>query len=166
MADRTIERLGRSHVRGEFACGKSPLDDFIRVLVGQYEKRNLGRTYVALRPGESRVIGYYTLASGAISFRDLPPDAARTLPKHPVPVVLLARLAVDRSARGERLGEALLMDALSRCLGLADPVGIHAAEVDAIDEEAKSFYLKYGFVPLLDDPHHLYLPIATIQSAF
>ncbi len=166
MGDWTIERLGRAHARGEFACGKAPLDDFIRVLVSQYEKRDLGRTYVALRSGESCVIGYYTLASGAISFRDLPRDAARKLPKHPVPVVLLARLAVDRSAREERLGEALLMDALSRCLGLAEPVGVHAVEVDAIDEEARSFYLKYGFVPLLDDPHHLYLPIATIKSAF
>src|SRR4051794_6762095 len=112
MTDWKIEWLDRTHDRDRFTCGKGPLDDFIRRLVSQYEKRNLGRTYVAARPAERTVCGYYTLASGAIEFQDLPQPSARKLPKHPVPVILLARLAVDRSAQGQGLGEALLLDAL------------------------------------------------------
>jgi GNAT superfamily N-acetyltransferase len=166
MDDWRIEPLGRTHDRSGFDCGKGPLDDFLRNLVSQYEQRNLGRTYAALRPGEKRVLGYYTLASGAISFQNLPADAARKLPRHPVPVILLARLAVDRSVQGSGLGRTLLVDALKRSLGLADRLGIHAVEVDAIDPAARSFYEKFGFVPLLDNEFHLYLPMATIKTAF
>jgi GNAT superfamily N-acetyltransferase len=165
MADWQIERLDRSHDRGSFTCGKPPLDEFLRRLVTQYEKRNLGRTYVAVLPGEKRVSGYYTLASGAIAFQNLPEPTARKLPGHPTPVVLLARLAVDQRAQGQGLGETLLIDALGRCLGLAEEIGVHAVEVDAIDPQARAFYEKYGFVPLPDSELHLFLPIATIQDS-
>jgi GNAT superfamily N-acetyltransferase len=166
MDDWRIERLATTHERSAFDCGKAPLDDFLRRLVNQYEKRNLGRTYVALRPGDKRVCGYYTLASGAISFENLPSTAARKLPRHPVPVILLARLAVDQGAQGCGLGRTLLVDALKRSVGLADWLGIHAVEVDAIDAAAKSFYEKFGIVPLLDQAFHLYLPMATIKTVF
>jgi GNAT superfamily N-acetyltransferase len=165
MPDWRIEPLDRSHDRAMFACGKPTLDDFLRRLVTQYQKRNLGRTYVAVRPGEKRVAGYYTLASGAIAFQNLPATVARKLPNHPVPVILLARLAVDRQAQGQGLGEALLLDALGRCLGLADTIGVHAVEVDAIDRQAREFYEKYGFAPLPDGDLHLFLPIATFRNA-
>jgi GNAT superfamily N-acetyltransferase len=164
MADWQIEPLGRDHFRGAFSCGRPPLDDFIRRLVSQYEKRNLGRTYVAVQPGEKSVCGFYTLASGAVAFETLPETSARKLPKHPVPVVLLARLAVDQAVQGRRLGEALLVDAFSRCLLLADKLGIYAIEVDAIDQQARTFYEKYGFVPLLDNELHLFLPVSTIRE--
>jgi GNAT superfamily N-acetyltransferase len=137
----------------------------LRTLVSQYEKRDLGRTYVATREGEKRVYGYYTLASGSLSFQNLPREAARKLPKHPVPVILLARLAVDQSAQGCGLGEALLVHAIKQCAQLAETLGIHAIEVDAIDPPATAFYAKYGFVTLLDQPLHLYLPVATLRSA-
>lgn len=161
-----IERLDRSHERGEFECGKESLDKFLRLLVSQYEKRNLGRTYVALRPGEKRVLGYYTLASGSISFESLPASVARKLPNHPVPVVLIGRLAIDRSVQGQGLGGILLADALRRCAGLSDDLGIQAVEVHALDDEARRFYEHYGFISLLDDVRHLYLPVATIRSVF
>lgn len=164
MADWKIERLDRSHERADFDCGVPSLDDFIRLLANQYEKRRLGRTYVAIGSGDRRVVGYYTLASSCVGFDDLPGDFARKLPRHPIPTVLLARLAVDRSAQGQGLGADLLIDALARCLGLADPVGVHAVEVDAIDSRAAGFYSKHGFIPLLDDELHLFLPIATIQG--
>jgi GNAT superfamily N-acetyltransferase len=164
VADWQIGPLGRGHFRGAFSCGKPPLDDFLRRLASQYEKRNLGRTYVAVQPGETRVCGYYTLASGAVSFDHRPEASARKLPRHPVPVALLARLAVDQAVQGRGLGEALLVDALRRCLELADGLGIHAVEVHAIDEQARTFYEKYGFVPLLDHRLHLFLPVATIRD--
>jgi GNAT superfamily N-acetyltransferase len=165
MADWQIERLAKSHERAGFFSGKPSLDDFIRTLVSQYEKRNLGRTYVAVRPGEKRVWGYDTLASGAVPFMHLPAPAARKLPKHPVPAILLARLAVDQGAQGQGLGEALLLDALDRCSNMADSLGVHAVEVAAIDGTAKRFCEKYGFMTLLDDELHLFLSIATIRNA-
>jgi GNAT superfamily N-acetyltransferase len=164
MAEFRIEPLGPDHERAEFCCGRQPLDEFIRTLVSQYEKRNLGRTYVALRGDENRIWGYYTLASGAVSFQTVPKKVSRKLPKHPVPVALLGRLAVDQSAQGQSLGEMLLIDALRRCLNLSEQLGVYAVEVHALDVQAKSFYEKYGFVPLLDNDLHLYLPIATLRG--
>jgi GNAT superfamily N-acetyltransferase len=165
VAEWQIERLKNTHQRGEFSCGKPLLDDFLRLRASQYEKRRLGRTYVAVFPGETKVAGYYTLAAGAIPFANLSSNVSKRLPKHPVPVILLARLAVDRKARGQGLGKALLQDALRRCLEMSEQLGVYAVEVLAIDAEAKGFYSKYGFVPLADKDLHLFLPIETIKKA-
>ncbi|MFO0976037.1 MAG: GNAT family N-acetyltransferase [Planctomycetaceae bacterium] len=164
MVEWIIEPFGNGHDRTAFTCGKSSLDDFIRIRVSQYEKRRLGRTFVAVPEGERRVVGYYTLAAGAVTFERLPTELSRKLPKHPVPVILLARLAVDQSAQGQRLGEGLLLDALQRTLELSRNLGAYAIEVEAIDDSAVAFYSKYGFSPLLDDTKHLYLPLATIEK--
>jgi GNAT superfamily N-acetyltransferase len=164
MDDWRIERLARSHIRSRFDCGQPSLNDFLRTLVSQYEKRNLGRTYVAVQGSDCRVFGYYTIASGAVAFEHLPAEAARKLPRHPLPVVLVARLAVDRAVQGQRLGEKLMLDALARSVDLSDELGIHAVVVDAIDRQAKAFYQKYRFIPLLDSEFHLYLPITTIRT--
>ena len=162
MADWTIEPFGKDHDRSTFACEKPSLDEFLRTRVSRYEKRRLGKTFVAVSEGEKRVIGYCPLAAGALMFEHLPTEASRKLPKHPVPVILLARLAVDQSAHGKRLGEGLLLDALQRSLDLSDNLRTHAVEVDALDDSAIAFYRKYGFSPLLDNPKHLYLPLVTI----
>ena len=162
MADWIIEPFGPRHERAEFRCGRPTLDDFLRFRVGQYEKRRLGKTFVAVRRDAPRVFGYYTLAAGAVAFELLPAELARKLPRHPVPTVLLARLAVEVSAQGQRLGEALLLDALQRSLDLAAGLGVHAVEVEALDETAAAFYRKYGFAPLLDKPMRMFLPLATI----
>jgi GNAT superfamily N-acetyltransferase len=151
---------------GRFSCGKAPLDAFLHTLVSQYEKRGLGKTFVAIQPGQKRVYGYYTLASAAVPFERVPEKAAGKLPKHPVPVVLLARLAVEESMQGKGLGGLLLADALKRSLDLSKKLGIHAVAVEAIDQQAESFYEKFGFVALRDNPLHLYLPIATIGREF
>jgi GNAT superfamily N-acetyltransferase len=164
MNDWQIERIERSHIRNQFNCGKPTLDDFIRTLVNQYEKRGLGRTYVAVLAGEQLVRGYYTIASGAIAFDTVPPERAKKLPRHPIPVVLIARLAVDQTAQRQRLGEKLLLDALNRSLELSDAIGIHAVVVDAIDSDAKAFYHKYRFTSLIDDEFHLILPVSTIRD--
>jgi GNAT superfamily N-acetyltransferase len=160
-----IERLDRGHERQGFDCGTPSLDDFIHSLVSQYEKRNLGRTYVALQQDDPRVLGYYTLASGAIDAGSLPAQQAKKLPRHPVPVVLIARLAVDQSAQGKGLGGLLLRDALTRSLEISEQLGIHAVIVDALDTEAKAFYKRFGFLPLTDDPMRLFLPMSTIRAA-
>jgi len=164
MADWQIEPLHSSHERRQFCCGKAALDHFLHALVTQYEKRKLGRTYVVVERGQRRILGYYTLASSAIPCHDLPAALAKKLPRHAVPVALLGRLAVDQGAKGQGLGRELLRDALNRCLELSASLGIFAVEVVAIDAEAKAFYQKFGFVPLVDDELHLFLPIKTIQE--
>ncbi len=164
MAEWQIERLDAIHERGEFCCGKAPLDDFMHSLVNQYEKRKLGRTFVAVVVGEKTVRGCYTLAASSITFASVPARISRKLPKHPVPVVLLGRLAVDRTHQGKGLGEELLMDALHRSLTLSENLGIFAVEVLALDHDARDFYLKYGFVSLLDSELHLFLPLKTIEA--
>jgi GNAT superfamily N-acetyltransferase len=163
VADWIIEPFGKHHERASFSCGRPALDDFIRALVSQYEKRSLGKTFVATLPGDSRVFGYYTIAAGAIGFEQLPPTAARKLPKHPVPIVLLGRLAVDSSAQGKRLGEGLLLDALQRSLDLSSTLGVYAIEVKALDDAAAAFYRKYGFMALVDNPSHLFLPMSIVE---
>ncbi len=154
------------HHRTGFQCGNPALDEFIQALVSQYEKRRLGKTFVVVRADESHtVVGYYTLAAGAVAFAHVPEEVVRKLPKHPLPVILLARLAVDQAAQGQRVGEALLTDALRRSLELSKSLGVFAVEVLAIDAQAAAFYGKYGFTPLLDDARHMYLPIRAIEEA-
>ena len=155
-----IERLSPHHHRHDFDCGVQELNSYLQRYSGQHERKGIGRTYVALRQDEIRVLGYYTISSSAVAF-DL---VAENLPRHPVPVALVGRLAVDNSARGQRLGEALLIHALRSALRAAKIVGIYAVVVDAIDESAKSFYLKYGFNELTDDHLHLYLPLKAIEK--
>jgi GNAT superfamily N-acetyltransferase len=164
MPDWRIERLTAAHERGAFSCGKASLDEFLRQLATQYERRNMGRTFVAVRPDGPTVHGYYTLASGSVAFANLPDDVSRKLPRHPIPVAHLGRLAVDAKARGQRLGETLLLDALQRCHRFSEDLGVFAVEVYALDDEARQFYLKYDFKALVDDERHLYLTMKKVKQ--
>jgi GNAT superfamily N-acetyltransferase len=159
-----IERLARSHDRTGFDCGILVLSEWLKQRAGQYDKRDLSRTYVAARRGESIVLGYYAISSHRVSHEALPVEQSKGLPHLDLPVVLLGRLAVDRSVQGKGLGALLLVDALRRAEFLAEHVGIRTVEVDAIDNAARGFYLKFGFTALLDDPRHLFLPIAAARK--
>ena len=166
MAEWVIERPTTAHDRTGFSCGKAPLDTFLATLVSQYEKRRLGRTFVATEPEQSRVAGYYTLAAGAFDLSCLPRKDRKKLPKHPVPTIHLGRLAVDRAFRGQRLGETLLLHALCNALTVSETLGAFAVDAWAVDDEARGFYEKYGFAPLEDNPSHLYLPMKTVEAMF
>jgi ribosomal protein S18 acetylase RimI-like enzyme len=166
MADWLVSPLNKDHQRADFACGKAPLDSFLRSLVTQYEKRGLGRTYVVTEPESMFVAGYYTLAAGALDVSVLPAALRKKLPKHPIPTVHLARLAVDLNFRGRRLGEFLLFNALETALASARMLGIFGIDVWAIDDDACAFYKKYGFVALDDAPHHLVMAMKTVEAMF
>ena len=159
-----IERLDKSHDRASFDCGKPPLNDWLRQLAGQYQRRDLARVYVAVRENDPRVLGYYAIANHRVRYDALPEQQAKGLPAIDVPVVLLGRLAVDKTAQGQGLGEHPLMDALCRAAHISEHIGIRAVEVDAIDEAARQFCLKFGFVPLVDDRQHLFLPMQVIRK--
>jgi GNAT superfamily N-acetyltransferase len=158
-----IEPITRSHVRDDFECGKPSLDTFLRNYALQHDERKIGRTFVAVEEGAPHVIGYYTLASGKVAFQNIP-NNKKLPPNMPVPVVLLGRLARDRRYKGQQLGELLLMHALWRAHLISKHLGVYAVEVDALDDQAATFYQRYQFVPLLDDPHHMYLPMKTIEQ--
>jgi predicted GNAT family N-acyltransferase len=165
MANWVIERLHKSHDRESFCCGNDSLDRFLKTQASQYEKKRVGRTFVAVSPGENIVRGFVTMATGSISLDALAASGRKGLPKHPIPTVHLGRLAVDQSARGQRLGETLLLYVLKMTIELAERLGVFAVDVWALDAIARSFYQKYGFLPLEDDPFHLYLPLATLAKA-
>lgn len=158
------ERLGKHHDRTRFDCGNPRLNEWLTQRAGQFDRRDLARTYVAVHPGEPQVLGYYAVSSHAVRHEALPSDQAKGLPHIDVPVVLLGRLAVDRSEQGKGLGSFLLIDALRRARHLAEHVGVRAVEVDAIDDAARRFYLRYGFVAFKDDPRHLFLPMTVIRK--
>jgi ribosomal protein S18 acetylase RimI-like enzyme len=164
MPEWTISPLTKIHDRAEFSCGKASLDSFLRSHVTQYEKRRLARTYVATELGSTKVAGYYTLAAGALDASVLPEALRKKLPEHPIPTAHLARLAVDSSYKGKRLGERLLLHALDNALESAKIMGVFGVDVWAIDEQASAFYQKYGFTSLADDPHHLLLATKTIEA--
>ena len=119
---------------------------------------------MATRPGDLVVQGYTTLRSGALSAATLPEAERNRLPNYPVPVVHMGRLAVDRAVQGQRLGEALLVDALRRAYAASKDVAAYAVEVIAINDKARSFYIKYGFQEMLDDRLHLYLSMKIVSG--
>ena len=160
-----IEKLAKRHDRAAFDCGVEELNAYLQRYAGQNERAGLSQHYVAPAPGSgSAILGYYALSAGAVDFELLDEDQRKRLPRYPVPVAHLGRLAVDRSAQGQRIGETLLVDALARTVKVADEVGIHAVEVVAINDAARKFYVKYGFTALRDDMNHLYLPIKTVNK--
>ena len=156
----TIERLSSHHNRRDFDCGVDELNSYLQRYSGQHERKGMGRTYVAIEENDARVLGYYTISSSAVAF-DIVPE---NIPRHPVPVALIGRLAVDRLARRQGLGETLLIHALKSAHHAAKIVGIYAVVVDAFDESARDFYLKYGFSELTDDRLHLYLPMKVVKQ--
>lgn len=155
-----IQSLKKHHDRTNFDCGEESLDTFLKKFARQNDERGLGKTFVITEPESSEILSFYTLSSSSVSFENVPEN----LPRYPVPVAHLGRLAVDKKAKGNGLGEILLIDALRRVLRIADELGIYAVEVFALNGNAKSFYLKYGFLPLQDDEFHLYLPIKIIKK--
>jgi GNAT superfamily N-acetyltransferase len=160
-----VEPLDRSrHNRSGFDCGIPVLNEWLATKAGQFEKKDLARVYVLVASGETTVQGYYALSSHTVAYEALPEDQAKGLPRIDLPVVLIGRLAVDRSTQGQGLGEFLLIDALRRAEYLANKIGIRAVEVHAINDAARQFYERYGFLSLRDDPQHLFLPLHVIRK--
>jgi GNAT superfamily N-acetyltransferase len=158
-----IAPLAAGHERAPFDCGDAALNDFLRRFARQNQQRGVNRTFVALPHGSNRVVGFYSLSAGAVAFTELPGALRRSLPRYPVPVAHLARLATCFSVRGRGLGEALLFDALQRVERVSGEIGIVGVEVRAKHDGVRSFYARYGFVPLVEDPLRLYLPLRSLR---
>ncbi len=154
--------LHESHAIDDFDCGDEALNSYLRKFALINNQNGSSRTYVTTK--NKQVVGYYTLTPGSISKEDTPQRVGKGLANHPVPVVILARLAVDKIEQGSGLGKALLRDALVRIVAAADSIGGRAIFVHAKHERAKSFYEHFGFEPSPIDPLHLYLLIKDIKK--
>jgi GNAT superfamily N-acetyltransferase len=149
-----IEKLRRSHAIDAFDCGREALNLFLVRYAFQNQQTEASQTYVALLDEE--LVGYYTLVVGQVEYNDAPGRATKGLARHPVPIMLLARLAVAIPWQGKGLGSGLLRDAMLRTVQAADIAGIRGFAVHAKDHEAKAFYEHFDFVPSPSDPYHLF----------
>lgn len=160
-----FETLESHHDRQGFDCGHPALNEFLYRQARQIANRNVGVTHVAVEhAGDSKILGYYTLVTRAVS-REIYP--IKKLPAGDIGVVLLGRLAVDKSAKSQGNGRMCLANAVQQVSRSAIEIGIYALVLDAINERARNWYLSLnvGFQTLLDDPNHLFLPVETIRKA-
>lgn len=158
----SVEKLRRDHAVDGFDCGKEPLNRFLIRNALQNQQANASQTYVLVMEG--RVAGYHTLVVGEVAYEDAPERLKKGLARHPVPVMLLARLAVASDCQGRGIGPALLRDALLRTLQAADIAGIRAFMVHAKDDDARRFYEHFDFVASPSDPLHLYVLLKDVKA--
>jgi GNAT superfamily N-acetyltransferase len=154
--------LESSHDRRQFDCGVEPLNVYLKQYALQHQKKGIVRNYVTCRG--ALVVGYYSLAYGSVAQADAPPALTRGIGKYPIPLIILARLAVDVREKGQGLGKALLKDAMLRTLQAAEIVGLKAIFVQAKDQAAQQSYAKHGFLPSPGDPLHLFFPLDPLRT--
>lgn len=145
-----------------FDCGRPALNLFLQRYALVNQKANSAQTYVCCHGGE--VVGFYSLAVGSVEPDEAPARVMKGLARHPVPVMMLARLAVDRNHQGKGLGKALLKDALLRTAQAADIAGIRCVLVHAKDDPARQWYESWEFTPSPTDPWHLFLMIKDLKA--
>ncbi|GAB6041566.1 GNAT family N-acetyltransferase [Endothiovibrio diazotrophicus] len=158
-----VVKLAPNHDTGRFDCGSPPLDRFLHRFALANQRADGAQTFVVCR-GDQQVVGYYSLAVGSVEHATAPSRLTKGLARHPVPVMLLARLAVDRQEQGRGLGRALLKDALLRILQAAEIAGIRAIITHAKDERAHRWYEQFDFEPSPTDPLHLFLLLKDLRG--
>ncbi|MDO8351734.1 MAG: GNAT family N-acetyltransferase [Gallionella sp.] len=148
-----------------FRCGSEPLDDYIRRYASQDVRKNVSRVFVAAPTSDSKKLaGFFTLSAGSVSCSSLPTALARKLPRYPVPVALIGRLAVDNESQDQGLGSILLADACQRVFQASSVLAVVGIIVDAKDDKSISFYQHFGFIPLPGKADRLLLPASLLQS--
>jgi ribosomal protein S18 acetylase RimI-like enzyme len=159
-----ITVLDKSHDRTGFDCGIQELNVFLKATARQHGKKGISRTFV-LTEGTPVILGYFTLTLCEVEGALLPATIAQKYPIHPLPAVRLARLAVSRKSQGKGFGEHLLAEAIHRTALIAEQAGVIGLFVDAKNDSAQSFYLRYGFLAIPEQPLKLFLPVGTILTA-
>ena len=160
-----IASLDRQHERESFDCGEHSLNQYLHRYANQDIRRRVNRVFVASPPDAPRqVIGYYSLSAGSLDAAALPEAFRRRLPRYPVPVVRLGRLAVAESHQGMGLGSILLADALQRIAQACQVMAVYAVVVDALSDQAAEFYRQFGFISLPSQPLKLFLPVASFAT--
>lgn len=163
MTSLRIAKIDRSHAVERFDCGQEDLNRFLVRFALTNQLANASTTYLALAGEE--VVGFYTLVVGEAAYADAPERLARGMARHPIPLMVLARLATDIRWQGQGIGKGLLKDAMLRTLQAADIAGIRALAVHAKDETARAFYEHFDFQPSPTDPLHLFLLLKDVRRA-
>lgn len=158
---RRVEKLRREHAVEGFDCGRDELNRYLIRYAWMNQQAGAAQTYLGVN-GDT-IVGFYTLTVGSVGHEQTPNRILKGLAKHPIPIMLLARLAVDRRWQGQGIGKALLRDALERTLQAADIAGIRAFAVHPKNEAARRFYEHFDFVPSPVDPMHLFLLLKDIR---
>ena len=156
------EPLGSDQVLDGFDCGRASLNLWLTRYARQAGAAGSARTYVIVDSQQGRVVGYNALTAAGIEREAATARVIKGMPQYPIPVVLLARLAVDLSVARRGLGAWLLRDAMLRTLSSSETVGVRAMVVHAIDDEACGFYLRHGLEPSPTDPMHMMMLIKDI----
>lgn len=158
-----ITALERHHDRNDFDCGEMALNNFLQRLARQQADKDFNRTYVAVEVGAAQIHGFYSVSSASIDFQNWP--VALRLPRYPVPVLRIGRLAVDLRAQGKGIGVALLQHAMHLAASTAEKIGLYAVVVDAKNEAVANFYARYGFQRFPDQGLSLFLTTDVIRRA-
>lgn len=157
-----IRKLSVADHVEQFDCGQPELNQFLQRYAFVNQKANSAQTYVCCDGGG--VMGFYSLVVGSVDLEDAPVRVVKGLARHPVPVMILARLAVDRDHQGKGLGKALLKDALLRTVQAADIAGVRCLLVHAKDDAARQWYESWEFTPSPTDPYHLFLMLKDLKA--
>lgn len=153
-----------THDVKNFDCGNTALNEFLVKYAVANAAAGLARTFVATIKEQPAVIGYFSIAAGSVERETAPARVAKGTPKHSIPVVLLARLAVDLNYQGQKVGEGLLKEALLKILAASSIIGVRAVLVHAKDQKASAFYAKYGFVSSPLDSFHMMLILKDVAK--
>ena len=159
---RSIEKLRREHAVETFDCGQPELNRWLVRHALQNQQANAAQTYLGLVEGI--VVGYYSLVVGQVEYAEAPERLQKGLARHPVPIMLLARLAVHKNWQGKGIGRALLRDSVLRTLQAAEIAGVRAFAVHAKDARAREYYEQFDFTPSPADPLHLFVLLKDIRK--
>lgn len=157
-----IEKLSKAHDLSAFDCGNESLNAWLKRFARTNQQNDSAQTYVVHRNGI--VVGYYALTAGSVRPEEAPGRVSKGLAKHPIGVILLARLATDKQEQGKGIGKALLKDALLRIMSAADEIGARVVLVHAIDEGARKFYEHFGFERSSVDEFELMLLMKDLRA--
>jgi len=156
-----IEKLTKHHAVENFDCGEDALNRFLSRFALSNQQASASQTYIGL--ADETIVGFYTLVVGEVAYDDAPERLKKGLARHPVPLMLLARLAVSQAWQGKGVGAGLLKDAMLRTLQAADIGGIRALAAHAKNDTACAFYEHFGFIPSPTDPLHLFVLTKDLQ---
>ena len=152
------------HDCASFNCGVPALNDYLQRYATQDRRRNISQVYVLVDSGKpDQVLGYYTLSAAQVDCEEIASDERRRLPRYPVPCFRMGRLAIAIESQKSGLAKILLGCAVDRCLQARHEVAAYALIVDASDEPANAYYVRFGFIPFADEPLSLYLPLGAAQ---
>lgn len=157
----TIEKLSPLHPVASFDCGEGALNKFLSGFAYSNQQANASKTYVGLHNGD--IVGFYTLVSGAVAYDEAPDRVIKGLSRHPVPIIILARIATAKTSQGKGVGASLLKDAMKRAASAADIVGARALVAHAKNDSARSFYERFDFISSPTNPLHLFLLMKDLQ---